>query len=1049
MQKKLQLLLLLACLSVGAMAQFKVEGEVKDADGQPLVGASILVKGKTGGVSTTAGGKYSITVPDKNATLVVSFLGYESREIPVKGQAVLNIELIREESQLRSVVVTALGIKRQKSSLGYAVSDIASKDIAGFGEPNAMSSIAGKVAGVNITGTTAGPTGSSRVIIRGIRELQGSNQPLYVIDGVPAVNGNIGSANENGGFDLGDGISDINPNDIETISVLKGASAAALYGSRALNGVVLITTKSGRGKKGLGIEYSSSLTIDQVSTKLDEVQKIYGQGNNGLVQRTAIEANNITASWGPKYTDLDSIVQRDNKKRPYKYIKNNVQDFFRNGITAMNTISLTGGNDRSNMRASYSNVSSRDIAPKSGYSRNTFSFRGETKITDQLTIEAKGSLMVENVTNRPALTDDVNNIGNGLLAIAGNFDQAWLQDYQNLDGSYINYTGNQYRANPYWTLNKTTNDSRKQRVGGSLVATYKFDDHWSVTASGGTDFYTFNFENFYDKFTPSRDGGLLLLNEMKVKEDNYQGMINFNTSLNKDLKLGVMAGGNIMKFDRDQTVTQGSEIIVPGKNLITNFTQVKVTPENPRKEIQSLFGNVNLGFRDYLYLNLQGRNDWSSTLPGDNRSYFYPSADLSMILTNAFNIKSDVLNYAKLRTSFGQVGGDTDPYKTAFLYSLTGTSMGSAPMGEILGSLIPNPNLKPQRKTSFEIGADIGILNDRIALDFTYYNEVTNDALLDLPIPQSSGFSFATLNAAKLRNSGVEILLKTTPVRTNYGLRWDLSFNYSKNTNTVVDLYEGVETYTVAEARWAGATIVAEKGKPFGTIMGNDFVYNDKGQRVHGADGLPLFTDAPVAIGNSLPDWTGGIINSVSYKGFEFKAVLDIRVGGDIFSMSNMTMYLQGAHPATVAGRDSWNQYSKERRAAEDAGQNPDNVPQNGRGYVGEGVNEAGAANTVPVNPSNYWGKIGNNIPKPFIYNGGFVKLRDVGINYTLPKSLFKKLPVQSITVGIIGRNLWIIQKDTPNIDPESNYNNGNGQGFEYGSLPGRKRFGFNVLIKL
>lgn len=1021
-------------------------GTVVDESGQALAGVSVVLKGTTRGTTTNSQGAYSLAA-SPGEVLVFRFIGYASQEFALGPETQINVTLMETSETISDIVVTALGIKRQRRELGYAVSDVSSEEISGFGEPNPISSIAGKVAGVNISNTTAGPTGSSRVVIRGIRELQGSNQPLYVIDGVPAVNGNIGSANQWGGFDLGDGMADINPNDIESISVLKGASAAVLYGSRALNGVVLITTKSGRGAKGLGIEYNSSLTTDEVSTKLDHVQKIYGQGNNGLVQRTANEAGNIASSWGPRYTDLESIIQRDGQIRPYKYIENNIQDFFRTGLTAMNTLSLTGGNDKSNMRFSYSNVANKDIIPGSGYDRNNFSFRGESEIAKGLTVEVKAALMGEKVRNRPALTDDVNNIGNGLIGLAGNFDQAWLKDYENEDGTYINYTGNQYRANPYWTLNKTTNNSEKLRTSGSVVLNYELNENWSARINAGTDFYTFNFNNFYDQYTPTKDGGQLALNDLRVKEDNFQGIVNFNKDINDRFSISAMVGGNIMKFNREQTITEGTEIIVPGKQLITNFKELRVNPFNPRKEIQSAFGNVTFGYDNYIFLNLQGRNDWSSTLPKGNHSFFYPASDLSIILSDAFDLQSNVLDYAKLRTSYGQVGSDTEPYKTRFLYSLTGISMNGFPMGEVLGSTIPNADLKPQRKTSFEIGTDLSFFNNRVSLDFTYYNEITNDVLLDLPIPQTTGYSFASLNAAKLKNTGIEVLLRTTPVSLNNGFKWDLSFNFSKNNNTVIDIYEGLEAYTVAEARWAGATIVAEKGKPFGTILGNSFVLDESGRRVHGSDGLPLFSDAPVEIGNSLPKWTGGIINNISYKGFNFKATFDIRVGGDLFSMTSLSLHSSGAHPNTLEGRDSWNEYSQERRAAEDAGLDPDAVQQNGRGYIGEGVNTAGEINNIPVNPSTYWGRITGNIPQPFIYDGGYVKLRDVGISYTLPQSLTQSLPFASASLGVVGRNLWIIHKNVENIDPESNYNNGNGQGFEYGSLPGRRSIGFNLQV--
>lgn len=1025
-----------------------IAGLVTNSQGTPIAGVNVRVKGKNTASLTNAAGRYNIEVSGSNEVLTFSFLGYSSQEIKVNNQSQINITLVESQEKIDDVVVTALGIKRQKRELGYAVSELNNDQITGFGEPNAIAAMAGKVAGVNISTTTAGPTGSSRVVIRGIRELQGSNQPLYIIDGVPAVNGNIGSADQWGGFDLGDGMADINPNDVESISVLKGASAALLYGSRALNGVILITTKSGQGKKGLGIEFNSSLTTDKISTKLDEVQKIYGQGTNGVLPRTVLEAGNIASNWGPRYTDEETIIQRNGVVRPYNYINNNIQDFFRTGITAMNTLSITGGNENQNLRFSYSNIDNKDIIPGSGYDRNNFSFKGQSKIAEGLTIEAKGSLMLENVDNRPALTDDVNNIGNGLIGIAGNFDQAWLKDYENSDGTYINYTGNQYRANPYWTLNRTNNQSKKTRTNGAVNLKYVLNENWSAVASAGTDFYNFKFSNFYDLYTPTKDGGQLQLNDLNVQESNFQALINYNKEISSSFTIGAMAGANLMKFNREQSITNGTEIIVPGKELITNFKQLQVIPSNPRKEIQSVFGNVELGYNNYLFLNLQGRNDWSSTLPKGNNSYFYPSVDLSFIVSDALGFQSSTFNYAKLRTSYGQVGSDTDPYKTSFMYTLTGQSINGYPMGEVLGDIIPNAKLKPQRKNSFEIGTDLSFFNNRVGLDFTYYNEVTKDVLIDIPIPETTGYRFASLNAAKLKNTGVEILLRTTPLLLENGFKWDLSFNYSKNRNTILDMYEELEAYTVSQARWAGATIIAEKGKSFGTILGNDYQRDDQGRIIHDSKGMPKYTDNPVAIGTSLPDWTGGLTNSFQYKGIELRAVIDFRYGGSLYSMTNMMMYDNGSHLATVEGRDSWNEYNKERRAAEEAGLPADNVLQNGRGFIGDGVNENGDPNSVAVNPSTYWKYVAENIPQPFIYESSYVKLRDVGINYTLPKSLFKKLPIQAVSLGIIGRNLWIIHKKVPNIDPESNYNNGNGQGFEYGSLPGRKSVGFNLKVR-
>ncbi|TDE16478.1 SusC/RagA family TonB-linked outer membrane protein [Dyadobacter psychrotolerans] len=1038
-----------------------VKGTITDSENKdPLPGVSVLIKGTTQGTATTTNGGYSIDVP-KGAVLTFSFIGYSAKEVTVGSETIIDVSLSPDTQILSEVTVTALGIKREKRALGYAVSDVGSENIANNGETNAIASIAGKVAGVSISSTTAGATGSSRVVIRGIRELQGSNQPLYVIDGVPAVNGNIGSASQWGGFDLGDGLSDINPNDIESISVLKGSAAAALYGSRALNGVILITTKSGKANKGIGIELNSSFTIDQISTRMDERQKVYGQGNDGVFPTDPLQSRNITSNWGPKFTDFETITQADGTVRPYKYMDDNIQDFFRAGKTSMNTIAVSGGKDDNTVRLSYSNIANSDIVPKSGYDKNIFAIRATSKITNNLTVDTKINYMTEKVRNRPALTDEVNNIGNGLLGLAANFDQAWLQDYMNPDGTYKNYTGNIYRSNPYWTLNKTFNKSTKERAGGYINLTYKINSMFSLNLQAGTDFFSFNHENFYDKYTPAYDGGALNQLSMNTNETNFQGLLNFNKDLGKDFKISALAGANLMRYRSKGDNISATQIIEKGTANLVNFTEKLIQPFDNRKEIQSVFASAQLSFREYLFLNLQGRNDWASTLPPQNNSFFYPSVDASFVITDAFKIETPALSFAKLRASYGQVGSDFDPYKTTFAYSLTGRSLRGFPMGEILGTSIPNADLKPQIKTSFELGTDIRLLHDRIGLDLTYYDEVTNDVLLDITVPETTGFNSASLNAAKLRNRGFEILLNTVPVKLNNGFQWDLSFNFARNVNEVVELSDLLETFTVAEARWAGATIIAEKGKPFGTIKGNGFLRDDNGNRVfNSSNGEPLPTTTPITLGNTLPDWTGGMITSVSFKGLQLKAALDVRVGGDIFSMTNMTMHMNGSHANTEEGRDSWNSYQQDRQAAQRAAAaagaeanlddptSPYYVNRANRGFIGAGVNQEGAPNTIPISPAAYWQSIGNNIPEPFIYDGGYIKLRDLGLNYTFSSSLLKKTPFKTVTFGVIGRNLWIISKNTPNIDPESNYNNGNGQGFEYGSLPGRKRYGFNLVVK-
>jgi len=1046
-----------------AQARQAVAGKVTSPDGQGLPGVTVLIKGTANGAATDPEGNFTIQAAPADV-LIVSYIGFVTQEVTVGNRTTINIALAEDQKVLDEVVVTALGIKREVKSLGYAVSEVSNAQITGNAETNAISSLAGKVAGVSISSGTAGPTGSNRVVIRGIRELNGNNQPLYVIDGVPALSGNVGggvsTGTYGGGYDTGDPLADINPNDIETVSVLKGSAAAALYGSRALNGVILITTKSGKNRQGLGVEFNSNITVDQVNAVYKDRQRTYGQGQNGVFPRDATSANDITSNWGPAFGDpnFTERIQADGSIRPYQIVDDNEQSFYRTGRTLMNTLAVVGGNEQNSFRASYSNTNIDDIFPKTTLDRNNITLRASSNITSKLTVDGKVSLINERVKFRPALGDELNNVGNALAGLALNFDQNWLQYYQDEAGRYVPYSGDQYRANPYWTLNRTDNHSERQRVNGLINVGYKFNDMFSLSLQAGTDFFRFDNEVFEDIGTPTRVNGAVTQLNSNQSETNYQGIFNFNKNLTEDIQIGASIGGNIMNSRSQGNQIAGTGIGLPGGSNITNFSTVVVTPIFSEREIQSVFATANFSYKEFLYFNLQGRQDWASTLAnfsGSNKvNFFYPAVDASLVLTEAFNIRSNALSFGKIRASLGQVGSDFSPYQTNFAYRLTGRTYNGLPIGEILGSTIPNANLKPQIKTSFELGADWRFFNDRIGVDLTYYDETTSDVLLEIPVPTTTGFNRAALNAGELRNRGVELLLRTTPVSLANTFRWDLSVNFAKNRNEVVKITEQLDAFVVDQARWASAAIIAQVGQPFGTIIGPALLRDEQGRIVHDNAGLPMRTaEDNVVLGATLPDWTGGLTNTFAFKGFELRATLDIRKGGDIYSMTNRQMYTNGSHIETEAGRESWNEYQQQYRAFQDANPSATDaqiraaVPQEGRGFIGEGVNQNGEANTIPVNPANYWSAYANS-PEGFIYDGGYIKLRDIGLNYTFNKALFGRLPIQSLTIGVIGRNLAILQKNVPNIDPESSYNNSNGQGFEYGSLPGRKRFGLNLAVR-
>lgn len=1048
-----KILIIVFLFSVQSFAQgqeITINGKVKDESGLPMPGVSVVVKGTTVGTVTGIEGDFSFKAPT-SSLLVFSFIGYETQEISIS-ESNMEVVLKVDNQKLDEVVVTALGIKREKKSLGYSVTEVRSDEFADTGETNPIASLSGKVAGVDINQTTAGPSGSSRIIIRGISEVDGNNQPLYVIDGVPVQNGSIGQADsKEGGFDMGDGLSDINPEDIESISVLKGASASALYGSRALNGVILITTKKGSNSKDLNVTFSSVVTFDFANTDLDERQTIYGQGNGTLWRDGTQDISNgdMKAAWGYKLSDYQDRYyhQVNGDSILYGAKVNAIKDFFDVGVTTNTNVSVNGGDDRTTFAFSYSNVSNSDIIPGSKLAKNSFNLRGTHQVSEKISVDAKATYIRDKVENRPSVGGQDNNIGNALAGLAPNIPLSTLKNYKDSEGKYYNVFGNKYDWNPYWTLNETYNESNKNRLIGFVSTNIEFTDYLNLNLKAGLDQYSMDFVNFLDRYTPNNEIGTVTHQKWDVSEENYSALLNFNKTFS-DFTVGASLGANLMKYKNKNLKINGLEVNVPdGGYELNNFATKIVTPSGSQKEIQSVYGFVNLGYKDFLFLDITGRNDWSSTLPTDNNSFFYPSVSSSLILKEAFNLDLDWLTYGKIRASIAQVGGDTDPYRLAATYATDASGLLSE-----TGYATANPNLKPEMTTSWELGTDLRFFNNRIGLDFTYYKQSTVDLIMALPVSLSTSSERVMKNAGELENKGFEVLLSTTPLKLDNGLRWDLNFNFSKNENTVVKLSEGVEAITIAETKYV--TVTAREGERFGQIIGNKYARTDDGQIIHGSNGFPTYTD-PEVLGNSLPDWTGGISSKLSFKGLSFRASIDVRYGGEIFSGTNLSMYNRGTHTGTLEGRDEW-QNTRETNIA--AGRTDIADYTDVLGYVGKGVVESIDAdgnviytpNTTNVDPSKYWADVAGESAEQFVYDATYVKLRDLAISYTLPKHYLNKLnlPIKSFTLGVVGRNLFTIYKNVPNIDPESTYNNSNGQGVERGSLPGRKQYGFNIKMK-
>jgi TonB-linked SusC/RagA family outer membrane protein len=930
---------------------------------------------------------------------------------------------------------------------------VGGEDLVEAREVNVANSLSGKVAGVQVTNTASGPQGSTRVVIRGATALGATqnNQPLYVVDGVPIDNTNLGSAGMWGGSDLGDGISGVNPDDIDNISVLKGPAAAALYGTRAANGVVEITTKKGRGAAGIGLEWNSNLTFEDVAVFTDW-QDQYGQGTNGQKPADAGEALDTgLSSWGAPL-DGSSVLQFDGVARPYSSVGNGQENFYRTGLTATNTLSLSGGFQRTNFRLSMSNLTNESITPGSGMKRNTVTLRGNSELGTRWSMDAKVTYIFEKVDSRSRLSDAPGNSNYGVAFLPPNVDAETLrgpcQDPEvcqgdegfeegrglNEEGTEFQHQGSTFTQNPWFAAYQFQDDDEENRLIGFASIKYAINSWLSAQVRAGTDQYTnkrFQLEPYGTGYRPR---GQLNEDTWTIRENNYDFMLAANKTFSSAFSLNANLGGNILARKFENVHLNGSDMNIPYLNTISNFANQSASTEFEEKQINSLYGLVEFAYNDYLFLTVTGRNDWSSTLQRDNNSYFYPSVSASWVFSDALNMGSSVFTFGKLRASWAQVGGDTDPYQLALTYRLVDQGHLGAPIGNIAQDQIPLADLKPSQQTGIEFGADLRFFDNRLGVDFTWYQTNTTDQILNASIDATSGFGSAVINAGEMKNSGFEALVTGTPLRSA-DFRWDLGLNVAKNKNEVVALIEGQEALGLGEARSRNISVIAPVGGAYGTLVGTDFLRDDQGRVVHDDNGLPL-TGGRVELGVATPDVTMGLTNTFRYKNFTLNALIDMRFGGDLYSGTNSIAYGNGLHTETLVGR--------------------------GSGLVGEGVSQSSctgetedgvptgcSANTVNASAQDYWGAY-NDAASPFVYDASYVKLRELRLGYRLPSRWFRGSAIQMITFTVVGRNLWVIHTDVPNVDPESNYSSTNeALGFEWLGVPAYRSIGFNFNIRL
>ncbi len=1031
-----------------------ITGKITATDNEGIPGVSILVKGTNIGTVTTIDGSYQLTVPSDNSVLVVSFVGYKTQEVALNGQTALNIQMQSELIDLNEIVVTANAIVREKKELGYAVSTLGGTELLKARDPNVLNSMAGKVAGVRISQQSGTVGGSTRVMIRGANSISSASEPLFVVDGIPISNSSFNNSETDivtGGVDVGNRAGDLNPDDIENMTVLKGAAASALYGSRARNGVIVITTKRGKkGDKKMNITVNSSYRADDV-LRVPDLQTEYAQGNLGVYNPQ------LGNGWGPKISSVTGAIKdyKGTDVTSLQAFPQNWRNFFQTGNTLINSVSLDGATDQGDYRIGYTNLRQTGTVPNSELQRNTFSINGGKKITDKLTSRAWVNYVRSTSDGRPQqgsnttniiatilagtpVTVDINDLKNNLFAPSTQaVPTGWTGDL----ARSIDLNGVQ--NNPYFVQKFNRFSNSVDRIYGGTSLDYNLTPWFAVTGRVGTDFFTENRRSVTRRGTRGRLNGQFETNEIFERELQTDILGTVTRPIGSDWTFKGILGHQF-----NQRTIRRARVFSEGLNIDQLYTFANAQSNVAsnffsRREIFGAYGDLSFDYKNFMFLNVTGRNDWSSTLPVANNSYFYPSASVSFILTEAFSnwgiVKNDILSYAKIRANYANVGSDEEPYQLSFtynpqtqasdiytfniLYPIGGASAFSST------NIIPPADLKPQQQTSYEFGTELKFFGGRVGLDMTYYQTLNYDQIISIAVPQSTGYSARRLNVGEISNKGVEAMLTVTPIKkTSSGLRWDAAFNFNRNKNIVESLAPGLDEFIVTSGDGFGIFIAARPGQTF-NIQGVGWLRDPNGNIVINPT-TGLRTPGPrKLLGNIYPDWTLGINNSFSYKGFDFNFLVDMRKGGVINSQTVSIVRGSGLAIETA---------DNNRTPIIDPG-----VIRNADGTY--------RPNDKPVaSMQQYWSQLDNSSsPENNIFDGSYSKLREVRVAYNLPASWLKKTRLGSIALGIEGRNLWIISSKVPHIDPEANVLGTGliGEGLERGSIPSTRSIGANLRV--
>lgn len=1032
----LTMFVLVCGFSQVAMAQAEtITGTVTSSeDGTPLIGVSVVVQGTTKGTQTDFDGNYSISV-DSGSVLLFSYIGFADQQVVVANQARIDVQLVPSTEALDEVVVTALGIRKEAKKLGYSIQTVGGDEMSQVRSADVAATLSGRVTGVQINSNGSGIGGSSSLTIRGNASLvPGQNQALLVVDGVIMDNGGIGQGSFSGGIDYGNGFGDINPDDIESINVLKGGNATALYGYRGANGVIVITTKKGKSGK-MTIDISSSATIDNVMVT-PKFQNQFGQGYYDVPTSSLVYDITRGGSWGPALDGSQRARFDGVGTSAYASQSGDFKDFYRTGATLINSVGVSGGSEKITYRLSYTNLLNNSILPGSDYKRNVVNLNTVANVTDKLQLSAKIAYTQNDADNRADITDGQANTVRALILKPRNISNSDLSNYKKADGTPNNIGGGAFTMNPYYAVNTKINEDQKKRFTGLLGLQYKITDNLTFTGRYSQDQSNYKAKTFapIGAFDVAPSGEMVVIEQESVV-NNYDLILAYNQALTENIQLDATLGYGGVENSTDSYRIQANDHLDPALFSINNYANKSASSFFAESESQSVYGAVQFGFNNNIFVEITGRNDWSSTLPKQNQSFFYPSVGTSFLLHDIFDLQSDVLDALKFRASWAKTGNATQPYQTLSTYTVSsnpynGLSLfffGGAEDGAAGGLELANSNLVAELSTEFELGIDAKFLDNRLGIDFTYYNKRTKDQILKLSLPPTTGAENKIVNAGLVTNKGVEIALTGTPLKKE-DWQWDAAINFTKNENRVEELAEDLPTVILARQFNDIIQLVATEGEVYGDLVGSKFERNNAGQLLYDSDGLPIQGENGV-IGNVTPDFLMGITNTVRYKNFNLSFLIDIKSGGDVFSFTDRALATNGTGETTLAGREF---YSGGKGIMV-----PSNVAIDGT------LDPEVAANGV--DPATYNGRLGS-ISEAWISDASFVKLRQLSLSYNLPNSFLEKFGLSKASIGYVGRNLAILHKNTDNFDPEVGFNTAI-QGVEYHDLPSTSSHGLKLSL--